>query len=221
MYGTKPILVFLACCLLTAVGFSQQKAAKDSVPTPFRKGRWLTGLSGSISTTTLGTEGQDEKLFANQYALNFSTGIFIKDSWLLGGAFTAERSDLSGDTDPNTEVIFFGPLVNYFLSKNPRGSLFLGASPGFGLYRQDAQLEVEGGVQQVVNKGNGFGLNLVLGYSYVIRDLITLNIGFNNSYYWLRVKSEGNPMQASTSERIDLSKMSFTFGFSVILDDFF
>jgi hypothetical protein len=72
----------------------------------------------------------------------------------------------------------------------------------------------------VEEDGNGFGTLISLGYSYVIRDLISLNIGFNLGHYWIGTDSI-NPDGIPESDNITISDFSFTFGFGVILDDFF
>lgn len=191
----------------------------DSTLTPFRKGRWLTSLSGSISSTSTELKSTQIKTISNEFGINLSTGNFFKERWLFGVVFQAYREQAKGDVNIVGESLFIGPQIARYFSKNKDGSLYLNIAPSFVLFRSLATINEIPDFKEEAD-GNGFGTFVSLGYSYVIRDLISLNIGFNIQYAWVGVdKSDINGFKGS--DNITLSNMSFTFGFGVILDDFF
>jgi len=96
----------------------------------------------------------------------------------------------------------------------------LNVSPGYVLYRSLATVNNIPNFREE-SDGDGFGTLISLGYSYVIRDLISFNIGFNIQNYWINANTinvTGGPVG---TENITINNISFTFGFGVILDDFF
>ena len=214
------ILIFLAYG--TNLCYSQNAVNTDTIDqtvTPFRKGRWLTSLSGNISTTTNELKSTNNKTISNDYGINLSTGTFFKERWLFGVTFQAERQESKGDFNVVGESFYFGPQFARYFSKTKDGSLFLNVSPGFVAYRSRATInEIPDFLSDA--EGNGFGTLISLGYSYVIRDLISFNIGFNLASYWIGIDST-NQDGILESDNITISDFSFTFGFGVILDDFF
>lgn len=212
------LLYFWGTLLLQAQNTS---VATDSLTTPFREGRWLTGLSGSISSNTTKINSLDEKIITNEFGLNFTTGKFIKDRLLFGGIINTNRASSSGNVDRTAESLFIGPFISYYLTENHRGSLFTTFSPGYVRYRDET------GFTDIVNpirefsEGGGFGTLLGLGYSYVINDQIAFDIGFDLNLFWVDVDLEQQPANTISSQNIAVSNIAFTFGFNVILDDFF
>ncbi|MGB5228267.1 MAG: hypothetical protein WBN55_08380 [Eudoraea sp.] len=214
------VLLFLA--FNATLVFSQNTVPSDTVDsilTPFRKGRWLTSLSGSISSTSNELKSTKNKTISNEFGINLSTGKFFKDRWLFGVTFQAGKQESKGDFKIVGETLYIGPQIARYFSKTKDGSLFLNVSPGFVLYRSLASInEIPDFGEE--SDGNGFGTLVSLGYSHVIRDLISLNIGFNLQYGWIGIDTvDINGMVGS--DNITISNLSFTFGFGVILDDFF
>ncbi|QCX00615.1 hypothetical protein FGM00_11060 [Aggregatimonas sangjinii] len=222
---TKFPCVLRQFLLLSGLLFLVQSATAqvigDSLDTPFRKGRWLTGLSGSISSNTNKTGISEEKTITNEFGLNFSTGRFIKDRWLLGGKINTDRASSAGSVDRATESLFIGPFVSHYLSTNERGSLFTTLSTGYVRYREETQLNTLQASTELSSEGGGFGTLVGLGYSYVIHDKIAFDIGFNLNLFWIGVDQEELPSGMISSQNIAISNIAFTFGFNVILDDFF
>lgn len=212
------LLFFLGTLFLQAQNTS---VATDSLATPFRKGRWLTGLSGSISSNTNKVTSADEKTITNEFGLNFSTGRFIKDRWLLGGRINTDRASSAGNVDRTTESLFVGPFVSYYLTENNRGSLFTTLSSGYVRYREETSfIDLTNPISEL-SEGGGFGALLGLGYSYVIHDQIAFDIGFDLNLFWIGMDQEQQPSGTIGSQNISVSNTAFTFGFNVILDDFF
>ena len=212
---------YLIICSLSlfAIQSTAQNSVNDTLDTPFRKGRWLTGLSGSISSNTNKVRSSDEKIITNEFGLNLSTGKFIKDRLLFGGNLNADRASSAGNLDRTTETLFVGPFVSYYLSANSRGSLFGKLSPGYVRYREETKLTQPS--TQFLAEGGGFGTLIGLGYSYVIDDKIAFDIGFDLNLFWINSNQEEQPSGIMSSDKLSISNTAFTFGFNVILDDFF
>ena len=210
-------IVFFA---LMAIGttLSQDSIVKDSALSPFRKGRWLTGISGSINSDRNETGSNDEVSTSNEYSLNIIGGNFFKDRWLIGGIIQADRSDSEGITDISNETIFVGPLISHYFSDASRGSLFLSVSPGYTRYRDEIELLLVGEVTRELSEGSGFGILLNLGYSYVVFDRIAFDIGFGINQFWINVDRELMPDNTVVSDDIAIRNISLSFGFRVILD---
>lgn len=223
----KSIVFSKLIVLLYLVFNANLVTAQNSVPsdsldvdlTPFRKGRWLTSLSGSISSTSNELKSTKDRTISTDFGINLSTGNFFKERWLFGVTFQAGKQETKGEFNVVGESLYIGPQFARYFSKNKDGSLFLNVSPGFVLYRSLATINEIPAFREE-SDGNGFGTLVSLGYSYVIRDLISFNIGFNLQYYWIGADTIDINGEVG-SDNITISNISFTFGFGVILDDFF
>ena len=190
----------------------------DSIKTPFRKGRWLTGISGAINSSTNELKSTDEKGSSNEYAFNILGGNFIADRWLIGGIIQMDRSDADGLADISTEGLFIGPFASRYFSASERGSLFLALAPGYTRYRNELSFvdDLEENVE--LSEGSGFGLIINLGYSYVVFDRIAFDIGVSLGQRWVNVERRIEPGDIVLSDDITLRNISFSFGFRVLLD---
>lgn len=214
------------CCLMLllatlCVQAQNPAVAVDSSETPFRKGRWLTGLSGSIRSNTNSVRSIDEKTITNEFGLNLSTGRFIKDRWLFGGKLNANRASSAGAVDRTTESLYVGPFLSHYLTPGNRGSLFTTVSAGYVRFREETQVNVLQVPTELLAEGGGFGTLVGLGYSYVIHDKIAFDIGLDLNLFWIGLDQEQQPSGDLSTENIAISNIAFTFGFNVILDDFF
>jgi len=213
-------LIFTFFAFSTSI--AAQEIKKDTTETPFRKGRWLTGLSGSISSGTTENTSLGNKSSSNQYGINISTGKFIKDRVLVGFLFNIQRQNFESNlVKKNTEILILGPGANYYFSKSKIGSLFYSLSPGFVVYRDETSLMLEDEFTELFSKGNGIGILSTLGYSYVLHDRISFDLGLTVHVNWLNVEQNGRQEGTINNVNIVLSDLSFSFGFNVLLDEFF
>ncbi len=213
-------LLFLAILITTLPAFSQD-ISEDSVTTPFRKGRWLTGLSGGISSGNTKLDTASRRAFTNQYSFNFSTGKFFKDRWLLGGILKMQRDNSRQFVDLESETLLIAPLLSYYLSKNTQGSIFFSIAPGYARFREKTIVLAGGSPSQETLKGGGFGLFVLLGYSYVLHDRIAFDLGLGLTSVWANADREIEPGKAGNKVNIYTGNLLFSFGFNVILDEFF
>lgn len=212
------LTILLLVFFLTVNAIAQDSIPTDSLTTPFRKGRWLTGITGSINSDRNETKSTDEVTTSNEYALNIVGGNFFKDRWLVGGIIQADRSDADGTTDINTETLFVGPLLVHYFSDSPRGSLFLSGAPGYTRYRNLVSF-ADGLIEnQEISEGSGFAFIINLGYSYVVFDRIAFDIGFGVSQFWVDVDRELQPGGSISSDNVKIRNYNLSFGFRVLLD---
>ncbi len=196
-------------------------STQDSTGTPFKKGIWLTGIAGSISSGTALTDTTAQRIFNNSYGINLSTGRFIKDRWAAGLIFAASRQSNKQFVVRESETLFIGPLVQHYLSDSETGSIFFTFSPGFSSFRERIELERNGLTQERKVSGSGFGVIGGIGYSYVLHRRIAFDLRLNISNAWINAKTETQPSGDARSENIQIGDISFSFGFNVLLDSFF
>ena len=208
--------------ILLTLGLSQSiRSQNDSLKTAFRKGRWLTGLSGNISSTTTQVDNADFKTTSNNYGINIESGKFLKNRWLVGGLFQANKASTSGNIEKTTETFYIGPFSNYYFMDGNTGSLFTRLSLGYIRYRDETKLMTQNLLIEEFSEGGGLGSIVGLGYSYTMNDFIAFDLGINVNLFWVSIEQESLPIQTITNTNISSNDISFSFGFNIILDDFF
>ena len=212
------VIGFLLLPILLA---SAQEITQDSVTTPFRKGRWLSGLSGSFSSSALEISGSEELVSSNAYSLEVFTGTFFKDRWFVGANILAGRSEGSGLVERESETFLLGPSIGYYFLKESYGSLYLSVLPGYIRIRETSSVDLERRLVQQTVEGPGFALRTRLGYAYVISDRVVLDVGVGTSLAWLDIDLTSEALGANQNDSIFSNSTFFSFGFNVILDEFF
>ena len=214
------ITTCILCLFIAGIfsSYAQDDIPSDTLPTPFRQGRWLSGISGSISSSTNKTRSTDIESTTNQFGISLDGGKFIKDRWLIGGIVNFEGSDFEGNASISSETFFVGPMVSHYFSDSPRGSLFMSFAPGYSRYIDN--LRSSQGPANLIQEssGSGFGINVSLGYSFVIEDRIAFDIGFDISQAWFSVEVEDRIEDINFSENIALNNIAFKFGFRILLN---
>jgi hypothetical protein len=194
-----------------------QDKLKDSVETAFRKGRWLSGFSGSISSGSTKNTSDENKTVSNRYRIEVSSGKFIKDRFNIGFNINLERENIEDEGSRTSEDFFIGPKGTYYFSKSKIGSLFFSFSPGFIIYRDKTVLAQDNIYIDIINKGSGFGTMSTLGYSYVIFDLVAFDLGLNWSSYRININESTSLNENSNDTNFILNDLSFSFGFKIFM----
>lgn len=216
----KKLLVFVFSVCLCSVSITKsmaQDAVKDSVETAFRKGRWLSGLSGFISSGSTKNTTADNKTVSNKYRIEASSGKFIIDRFNLGFNVNMERDNIEGDEVRTSEDFFIGPKGTYYFSKSKIGSLYFSFSPGFLIYRDETVLNQDLNLIEIVNKGSGFGTLSTIGYSYVIYDLVAFDLGLNWSASRINITQSTSNIENKNDTKFVINDLSFSFGFKIFL----
>ena len=215
----RVLVTILVTFVLTSTSYGQQEA--DSVSSPFLKGKWLTGLAGSISSSSSKLDTiSATRAFTNQYAFNFSTGKFFKDRWLLGIALRMQRDNSRQFVDLESESLLFAPLISRYISGSSQGSIFIMVAPGYARFREKTVVVLNGSTTQEILKGDGLGLLTQLGYSFVLGELVVFDLGLGVNASWIKADRESQP-DLIEKLKINRGDLIFSFGFNVILDEFF
>ena len=201
--------LFWSMILFPSLTTYAQQTQQDSTSTPFRKGRWLTGLAGSISSTTsvLGSAGGSD--FTSQYSFDISNGKFVSDRWLVGVLFFANRDNSEGLVSRESETLFIGPSIAHYLSNLEYGSVFVKVAPGYAQFRERVSTVQNGSTTQNRVEGSGIGGALSLGYSYVIHDRIAFDLGVNINTFWIGAERSVDPDGLRSDETINVSDIAF------------
>lgn len=223
MFNTKPriLFIFVSLLLISIPLLSQNQQDSVSVKTPFRKGRWITGLSGSISSGSNSLKSSNSGINRNQYSIDFRTGKFIKDRLLVGGLISFSRDKSDEFVKRTAETLFAAPMIMWYLADGEKGSLFLNGAGGYVSFRDESSLAQGEDPPVILIDGNGFGILLGFGYSYVLHDRVVFGLGLNYNNSWLSADVTEKPENKKSKENFTVADLSFSFGFSVILDKFF
>lgn len=221
MYKHFYLISLLTLCILNVSALASENQDTLDISTPFRKGRWMTGLSGSISSGSTNLDSIQKGVSRNQYAIDFATGKFIKDRLLVGVIFQIARTSTEEFVKRTSETLYIGPNVSFYFSDNEQGSLFIAGSAGYAKFRDDTGVQLNGVFNQIDIDGNGLGTILRFGYSYVIHDRISFDLGLNLTTFWINADRISQPANTTSKENFRVGDLSFSFGFNVLLDDFF
>jgi hypothetical protein len=198
----------------------EKDTTKTESVTPFRKGRWLTGLTGFIASGSTENTLTGNKSISNRYRIEINTGKFIKDRINVGLSANMERSNTEDkNVEENTsETFFIGPKGTYYVSGSEIGSIYFSLSPGYALYSDKLGAIIEDDYTEFTNKGGGFGFLFTFGFAYVIHDRVTFDLGLNYNVYWLHLNQENSANNFSDNVSYEISNLSFSFGFKILLD---
>ncbi len=206
-------------------GMSQDAGAntvsKDSSVTPFQKGRWLTGLNGSFNSSTLELRSSDDLIATNSYALEIFSGTFFKDRWFLGANIVARSSSGNGLVDTESETLLIGPSIQYYFLNESYGSLYVSVLPGYIRLRESSTLEVGNRSVTELAEGPGFAIRTRLGFAYALSKRVILDVGVGSTFNWIDVRYDSELQQNVFKESIFANSTFFSFGFNVLLDEFF
>jgi len=194
---------------------------QDTISTPFRKGRWLSGLNGSYSSSTLKLDSSEELFTMNSYGLEIFTGVFIKDRWFLGFNLFALSGGGAGLIERESESMLIGPSVSHYFLKEPYGSLYFSVLPGYIRIREEGTFNNQDFNTTQRAEGPGFSTRIRLGYSYVIAQRIVLDVGVGTNMSWVDATYRSDLNEIERKESIFANTTFFSFGFNVLLDEFF
>jgi hypothetical protein len=212
------IILFPYCPVLSQDGVAQ----KDTVELPYRKGPWLTGLSGNLSSLNIESFGQQKGDFklSNEYDFSVNSGKFIADKLALGLTFSASRDDSKSITHNVSETFSIGPFLRYYLSKNPSGSMYFSVGFLYGQLVESIRYSSPSFELDSEIFGRGPGGLVGIGYTH----FLTPNIGLDVivRYDFIRIKADFLDKTTNTrsSENLDVVRSFFGFGFIIIIPQF-
>ena len=213
--------------LLQIFIFGSVKAQEDTLSVResfFRAKRFTTGLSGSLSTSTLkirkDVNGND--VDENDFTISTRSGYLPINRLVVGLGLSINSSgSKSAQRSNNTDILFVGPWTRYYISNDSRGSLYPELLVGF-VNAHDLERVVINNVDfDRELKGIGYGVQLGFGFTYALTD----NIGFDMTLRYTGIDVRGNRTDIFTGERVSedyfQDQVSFSFGFQVFINNFF
>jgi hypothetical protein len=137
----------------------------------------------------------------------------------LGGSLQVTKSKSENQAlQFNEEVFTIGPWSRYYLGKDPNGSIFIESNMYFARENIDSK---SGTVINQKLKGNGFGVSLGAGFTYVVNP----NIGFDLTlaYNIIQFYATDRNLITDSKDKVNFGEnfLTVTFGFRIILNEFF
>jgi len=210
----KKHIVILIFFILPILAFGQPEDS-TLIETPIRKGRWIAVLHGVINSGTVirPDSSISNQKFSNNYSFAVSGYKVIVDRLGIGLLFAIQRTGTEEFFIRESESFNVGPSVRYYLATQKQGGPFVQSSIIYSrFYDRVALLDIQSPVDMVL-KGNGPGLMFGLGYSYVFKDILNLEIGFEFTHAWL--SGESIDQINSISDKTDFRRFSFSFSFGL------
>jgi hypothetical protein len=105
--------------------------------------------------------------------------------------------------------------------KEPYGSLYVSVLPGYIRVREQGSVVTADEILNQRAEGPGFATRIRLGFSYVISRRIVLDVGVGTNLAWLDLSYSSEAEAINRKESIFSNGTFFSFGFNVLLDEFF
>jgi len=216
-------LIILIVCILSfhvnGIGSAIEESDTTDQMTPFRQNRWMTSISGFITsgnTEFSGSNGTSDN-YSNNFYYTLSGSYFLRDRLNLGLYAGFTRTSSEELIIRETEGFLIGPGLRYYLSKNREGSLYFQGGMFYArFYDRTALLNIPNPVDNIL-RGKGVGGSIGLGYSYVFKDLLILEIGFYNNFRRFQGETTNQITKNVTKENFSQYELSFRFGLGIII----
>ncbi len=198
--------------------------AQDQDSVILVKGRYITGLNGSISSQSVNGNilGGQVARKVNEYSIGTQSGYFIKDGWTLGMEFSLGKTEFRNpDLHVSAENVSIGIWSRYYFMRYYNGALFADLTPFYTVINEINEIETTNFVFAEELHGKGYGIRPAIGFTY----LINKNVGFGMSvaYQFGHVYADRTNLilETVTKEDYEFSQLNFNFSFQVYLDQFF
>jgi hypothetical protein len=201
--------------------FSSYAQQEDSLV--FSKGRFLTGLYGTLSNQTNDvTSGGSVNITG--YEVGTKSGRFLKDNWALGLNFSLSKSEYAAQSiSIASEDLLIGLWSRLYFAHKGSAALYAEITPYYtAIHRKSSIGDDQGGV--VANEevfGSGFGVTPGFGFTYIINQ----NVGFGMTLSYplarIYVDTEDLILNNTVSDTYNTTELQFSFNFQIYLDQFF
>ena len=207
--------------LLMSLQLAAQKSDSVSSQTPFLKGKWMSGLEGSISTSRISMDTTTNSTFINTYGVNFRSGRLLADRWLVGLAVDFFRRSTNALIVEESDLFQVGPFVRFYTSQKPGGSLFFQSSVGYVKFREKTTIITPNFNFGSSTTGDGVGIIVGIGYAFLVTKSVTLDLGLNYDFSFINAKVKDLINRTEEKQHINRAATTFSFGFTILIDEFF
>lgn len=214
---------FFFSLIIIGLFIPQSKAQNDTLISPFAKGKFMTGLSGNISSggvREIGT-GFASSVFENKYAINTQSGVFVKDRWSLGLSFTISRINNSDVFNLSSEILALGPFTRYYLSDYHKGSVFIELTLFYANLFEESKLDDPNLNIHSILRGKGIGIKPAFGFTYAFTKTVGFDMGLELSLSVLNATLSDLINETEEKESIFSENVAFRFGFIILINEFF
>jgi len=216
----KTYLVFLFLILVLSNGYSQESDS-STYKGPFIKGRYITGLSGSIRSAAVSDNVTSKnRKFIEGYQLGTNSGHFFFDRVVFGVSFKVSRDVQESLNRVESETLQIGPWVRYYTSKDSRGSVYPELSLQYVNFSDNSRT-LDTIVEERRLRSSGLGVEVGVGFTYTVGEHIGFDIGLNYFGGFLKGKTTGTDIIGVQEENFFLGQLNFRFGFVALVDEFF
>ncbi len=187
---------------------------------PFSQGSLLVNLRGSISSATYDGINliNQEKESSNSFGINLGLGFLVLDRFAIGGNLTTYRQENRSIINRESELLLIGPFFRYFLTNNPRGSLYPNLSISYARFFERNSGSVNNLAFDRTLRGGGIGIIPGIGYTYVFKGAVGFDLSINYRLIFIDGKLVDDISESTSNEYFDGSEMTFSFGFVLFLN---
>lgn len=218
MMNLRTMFVVLFSIFLQFASVAQEVSFDDSLYTPYRKTRWLAGISGGILSSN-SDQNQGENVFTNRYSFDINISYFLAKRFMAGLEFNIFRSAMSELIERESESVSIGPVGRFYLSLEGEGSVFFETGLRHGRYWEKTTLNPQSDSlkEYQLLTGKEFGVVVGVGYSHTLVDKIAFEMGMD--YYFASLDGTIENTLNGTIAKADNTRIQFEFtvGFVVFL----
>jgi len=210
-------LSFLLILFTSAVSvFSQD----STIVSPFQKGRALLLVNASLSSSSVneGATFSGFKYITNDYLLGAGALKLIKNRFGIGGQFYTGRTESTELVKLETEILYFGPWARFYWNNSQIGSLFPQFSLYYVNYFSNREFENLGTIYHESLQGKGIGTSLGVGYSYLVRSHVNLEVSMIYNLFYLFGNLQNELAQSDQEVDFMRSQIMFTVAVGILFE---
>lgn len=192
--------LILLLLVLTGKLCAQKEIEADStLPTPFKKGIILVGISGNVSSSNFGKSVvTNTAKLGNSYSIDLRLGKFVADKNMAGLQLYTNRVNMVGILESTAEVTSIGPFYRLYLGKHPDFALmFLGSAMWANYISSSIGLVSAAQINQNIEAG-GINGSLGIGVTYIMAKRVTFEVMSEYSLFFLGPELHGQKENTQT-----------------------
>ena len=196
-------IIILLCCLIAAFTSYSQEQDSTVYEGPFRKDRFITGLTGSIRSAAVSENfTSTDRKFIEGYQVGTNSGYFFYERVAIGVSFKVSRDVQESINRTESETLQIGPWIRYYTSPDSRGSVYPELSIQYVNFSDNSRT-LDTTIEERFLRSSGVGVEAGVGFTYTVGDNIGFDIGLNYSAAFVNGKTTGTKI-VGTEEDLKL-----------------